>query len=83
MNIIDLDLVKENKLSELGAEEIIQNEFNYFSTQAYPHLAKCATELWLHLLCVLLQAGFYNLFITHTHTNQNWLDVKHDNMLSY
>lgn len=74
--------VKENKLSELGAGEIIRNEFNYFLTQAYPQLAKCATEFWLYLLCVLLQAGFYNP-IVHTHTNQNWLDVKHDNMLSY
>lgn len=70
MNINDLEFVKENKLSELGAEEIIQSEFNYFSTQAYHHLAKCATELWLHLPCVLLQAGFYNPFVTHTHKSK-------------
>lgn len=34
MNINDLDLAKDNNLSELGIEEIIQNEFNCFSTQA-------------------------------------------------
>lgn len=33
-NIKDLDFAKENSLSELGAEEIIQTEFNYFPTKA-------------------------------------------------
>lgn len=34
MNINDLDHAKDNNLSELGTEEIIQNELNCFSTQA-------------------------------------------------
>lgn len=31
-NIKDLDFAKDNSLSELGTEEIIPTEFNYFST---------------------------------------------------
>lgn len=43
MNIKVFDFAKDS-LSELGTEEIIPPEFNYFSTQDYPHLAECTIE---------------------------------------
>lgn len=79
-NINDLDFAKDNNLSELGAEEIIQNEFNCFSTQAYPHLAKCAIEFYSICYWVPLQARVCNAFAPKIKQNKNqkWLDVKHD-----
>lgn len=53
-NINHVNFAKDNNLSKFGT----QNEFNYFSIQSYPLLAKCPIKLWFHmLLCPYASQG--------------------------